>query len=249
MRAILVTHCHSDHSPLAAWLHAETGAPTYAFGPHPPPDPKWTELARDDAADASPEASGDKDPVEMEETTDYEFSPSVALVDGDRVPDTPALTIAAVHTPGHTSNHTCWALAEERALFTGDHVMGWSTTVVSPPDGDMADYISSLRKVADRSDTVVWPTHGPPRDDASEYVAALVAHRLEREQGVLAALADGRATIREIVALLYADVHQELHKAAGMSVWSHLLKLVTEGQVEVEGSGPAALSARYRRVS
>ena len=157
-------------------------------------------------------------------------------------PDTPGLTITAVYTPGHTSNHTCWALAEERALFTGDHVMGWSTTVVSPPDGDMADYIASLRKVADRDDSVLWPTHGPPRDDAAEYVAALVAHRLERERGVLAALDDGRATIREIVALLYADVRQELHKAAGMSVWSHLLKLVAEGQVEVEGSGPAALA-------
>jgi glyoxylase-like metal-dependent hydrolase (beta-lactamase superfamily II) len=163
------------------------------------------------------------------------------------VPDTPGLSITAVYTPGHTSNHTCWALAEERALFTGDHVMGWSTTVVAPPDGDMADYIASLRKVAERDDSVLWPTHGPPRDDASEYVTALVAHRLERERGVLEAIDDGRATIREIVALLYADVRQELHKAAGMSVWSHLLKLVAEGQVEVEGSAPAALPARYHR--
>ena len=250
VRAILVTHCHSDHSPLAAWLQAETGALTYAYGSHPEPDPKWKELARDDADDASAGASGDKDPVEMEETTDYEFSPSVALADADRVPDTPGLTITAVYTPGHTSNHTCWALAEERALFTGDHVMGWSTTVVSPPDGDMADYISSLRKVADRDDSVLWPTHGPPRDDVAEYVGALVSHRLERERGVLAALDAGPATIREIVALLYADVRQELHKAAGMSVWSHLLQLVAEGQVEVEGSRPAAaLTARYHRVS
>ena len=252
VRAILVTHCHSDHSPLAAWLHAETGAPTYAYGPHPPPDPTWKELAQDDAVDAddaASDASGDQDPVETEESTDYEFAPSIALADGDRVPETPGLTITAVYTPGHTSNHMCWALAEERALFTGDHVMGWSTTVVSPPDGYMADYISSLRKVADRDDSVLWPTHGPPRDDAAEFVGALVAHRLEREQGILAALDSGLATIREVVALLYADVRQELHKAAGMSVWSHLLKLLAEGQVEVEGSGPAALAARYRRVS
>ena len=243
VRAILVTHCHSDHSPLAAWLSAATGAPTYAYGAHPPPDPKWEELVKDESAEP---ATDDWKPVAVEEAIDYDFAPSVALADGDVVPDTPGLTIAAVYTPGHTSNHSCWALAEERALFTGDHVMGWSTTVVAPPDGDMADYIASLRKVADRHDVMLWPTHGPPRDDAQEYVTALVAHRLERESGVLAALDTGLATVREIVALLYADVRQELHKAAGMSVWSHLLKLVGEGRVEVEGSLPPALAARYR---
>jgi glyoxylase-like metal-dependent hydrolase (beta-lactamase superfamily II) len=244
VRAILVTHCHSDHSPLAAWLSADTGAPTYAYGAHPPPDPKWEDLAEDD----SPEpADGHSTLVTVEEAIDYEFVPALALADGDVVPDTPGLTIGAVYTPGHTSNHTCWALAEERALFTGDHVMGWSTTVVAPPDGDMADYIASLGKVADRHDAMLWPTHGPPRDDAQAYVTALVAHRLERELGVLAALDAGLATVREIVALLYADVRQELHKAAGMSVWSHLLKLVAEGRVEVEGSLPPALGARYSR--
>jgi glyoxylase-like metal-dependent hydrolase (beta-lactamase superfamily II) len=243
VRAILVTHCHSDHSPLAAWLRDETGALTYAHGPHPPPDPEWDVLARDDP----PAGGGATKPLELEESIDYGFSPSVAVADGDRVPDTPGLSITAVHTPGHTSNHTCWALAEERALFTGDHVMGWSTTVVAPPDGDMAAYISSLRKVASRDDAMLWPTHGPSRDDGQEFVAALVEHRLERERGVLAALDAGLATIPEIVALLYADVRQELHKAAGMSVWSHLLKLVTEGQVEVEGSSAPAMRARYRR--
>jgi len=243
VRAILVTHCHSDHSPLAAWMHAETGAPTYAFGPHPPPDPKWDALAQDDTP---PEAVDDDDPVVMEEAIDFAFAPTVAVADGDRIPDTPGLAITAVHTPGHTSNHMCWALDEERALFTGDHVMGWSTTVVSPPDGDMADYIASLRKVAARGDVTLWPTHGPARDDAGEYVGALVEHRLERERGVLAALDAGLATIREIVELLYADVRRELHKAAGMSVWSHLLKLVSEGEVEVEGSALPALRARYR---
>jgi glyoxylase-like metal-dependent hydrolase (beta-lactamase superfamily II) len=243
VRAILVTHCHSDHSPLAVWMHAETGAPTYAFGPHPPPDPKWDALAQDDTP---PEAVDDDDPVVMEEAIDFAFAPTVAVADGDRIPDTPGLAITAVHTPGHTSNHMCWALDEERALFTGDHVMGWSTTVVSPPDGDMADYIASLRKVAARGDVTLWPTHGPARDDAGEYVGALVEHRLERERGVLAALDAGLATIREIVELLYADVRRELHEAAGMSVWSHLLKLVSEGEVEVEGSALPALRARYR---
>jgi len=245
VRAILVTHCHSDHSPLAAWMHAETGAPTYAFGPHPPPDPKWEALAQDDTP---AEAVGDDDPVVMEEAIDFAFAPTVAVADGDRIPDTPGLAITAVHTPGHTSNHMCWALDEERALFTGDHVMGWSTTVVSPPDGDMAGYIASLRKVGVRGDATLWPTHGPARDDGAEYVGALVEHRLDRERGVLAALDAGPATIREIVELLYADVRPELHKAAGMSVWSHLLKLVAQGEVEVEGSALPALRARCRPV-
>jgi glyoxylase-like metal-dependent hydrolase (beta-lactamase superfamily II) len=243
--AILITHCHSDHSPLAEWLRQETGAPTYAYGPHPAPDPIWEQLAIDDAsADETEGGAAPDDPVQMEESIDFAFAPDVAVADGDVV-TVGELTITAVHTPGHTSNHVCWALAEERALFSGDHVMGWSTTVVSPPDGDMGAYIESLRRVAARRDAVLWPTHGPPRDDAVEYVSALVEHRLERERGVLRALESGRSTIREIVALLYADIRPELHKAAGMSVWSHLLKLVAEGRVSVADDGPPALRARY----
>jgi glyoxylase-like metal-dependent hydrolase (beta-lactamase superfamily II) len=249
VRAILITHCHADHSPLAAWMQVDTGAPTFGFGPHPVPDPQWEELARfepepaaDDPPDAEPGDESDA-PVEMEETTDYHFTPSVAVVDGDVVSEASGVTITALHTPGHTSNHVCWAFAEEQALFTGDHVMGWSTTVVSPPDGDMGDYIESLRRVAARGDRMLWPTHGPPRDDGPEYVAALVEHRLERERGVLAAIESGRSTIREIVALLYADVRVELHKAAAMSVWSHVLKLVAEGRLVADG--PPALTAAY----
>jgi glyoxylase-like metal-dependent hydrolase (beta-lactamase superfamily II) len=253
VRAILITHCHADHSPLAAWLHDETGAPTFGFGPHPVPDPAWEELARpapDDSGPVEPAPAvsepADTDPVEMEESTDYEFTPTIAVADGDVVAEGSGLTITAMHTPGHTSNHVCWAFAEEQALFTGDHVMGWSTTVVAPPDGDMGDYIESLRRVVDRRDRVLWPTHGPPRDDAVEFVQALVDHRLERERGVLAAIEAGRSTIAEIVALLYADVRVELHKAAGMSVWSHVLKLVGEGKVATDG--PPALTATYHRV-
>jgi glyoxylase-like metal-dependent hydrolase (beta-lactamase superfamily II) len=245
VRAILITHCHADHSPLAAWLQDETGAPTFGFGPHPVPDPVWEELARPAADDSEPAVSEpvDTDPVEMEESTDYEFTPTVTVADGDVAVEGSGLTITAVHTPGHTSNHVCWAFAEERALFTGDHVMGWSTTVVAPPDGHMGDYIASLRRVAGRGDRMLWPTHGPPRDDAVEYVQALVDHRLERKRGVLAAIESGRATIPEIVALLYADVRVELHKAAAMSVWSHVLELVDEGAVGSDG--PPALTATY----
>ncbi len=155
------------------------------------------------------------DDVEIEESTDHDFVPDVFAVDGDVVVDACGLTMTAVHTPGHTSNHTCWSLEQERALFTGDHVMGWSTTVVSPPDGDMTAYLDSLRRVAARDDDMLWPTHGPPRDDAAAYVQALIDHRVERERGVLEAVRAGRSTIPDMVALLYADVREELHDRPG----------------------------------
>ena len=236
VQAILVTHCHADHSPLAAWLADQSGAPTFGFGPHPRAEPG--------ADPAEPPDDG----VEIEESTDHDFAPAHAVVDGELVVSTATLTMRAVHTPGHTSNHMCWTLAEESALFTGDHVMGWSTTVVSPPDGDMSAYIDSLRKVAARDDAMLWPTHGPPREDGRAFVESLVDHRLEREVGVLAAVRDGFSSIPEIVALLYSNVRQELHKPAGRSVWAHLVKLVAEGQVEVEGRSLPALDSVYRAV-
>ncbi len=235
VRAILVTHCHADHSPLAAWLKDETGAPTIAFGPHPKPH-------SDDPAEPPP----DDDGVKIEESTDFDFVPDEAVTDGDVVVSGGGITMTAVHTPGHTSNHMCWSLAEEQALFTGDHVMGWSTTVVSPPDGDMAAYIGSLRRVADRGDAILWPTHGASRDDGASYVSALIEHRLDRERGVLGAVRGGRSTIPEIVELLYSHVGEELRKPAGRSVWGHLTKLHSEGRVEVEGWGRPALDSVYR---
>lgn len=233
VRAILVTHCHADHSPLSAWLRAESGAPTYAFGPHPRPEPEDEEELQAEIAKG----------VKVEETTDYDFRPDVAVGDGDVAVSGPGWTIRGVHTPGHTSNHMCWELVEQRALFPGDHVMGWSTTVVSPPDGDMAAYIESLRKVAGRGDAVYLPTHGPVMKDPVPYVQALVDHRLEREQQVLAAVRDGLVQIPAIVALLYADVAEELHKPAGRSVLSHLVKLVADGKVTVaDGTRPRLTS-------
>lgn len=254
--AILVTHCHADHSPLATWLSGETGAPTYGFGPHPIPDPEWDALGVDapDPEDADQDLGtptdedpsgavpGATDPVEMEESTDYDFMPAHRVTDGEVVA-VGGLTFTAVHTPGHTSNHVCWAMAEEQALFPGDHIMGWSTTVVSPPDGDMAAYIVSLRKVAERDDRVLWPTHGPPRYDAQEYVPALVAHRLQREAAVLAAVRAGNTSIRDIVELLYVDTRRELHKAARRSVWGHMIKLVDDGAITTaDGTRPGLQS-------
>ncbi len=241
--AILVTHCHSDHSPLAAWLREETGAPTYAFGPHPQPDPD-DEVTDDDDELEEEIAEG----VKVEETLDYAFEPDVRVADGEIAASGPGWTVRGVHTPGHTSNHMCFAFEEEGVLFPGDHVMGWSTTVVSPPDGDMAAYVESLRKVAGRADRTYWPTHGPSIPSPQRYVDALVEHRLQREQQVLDALRDGLVEIPAIVALLYKDVDEKLHKPAGRSVLSHLAKLVDEGAVRVVGGDRPRLKARYEAV-
>ncbi|WP_420452562.1 MBL fold metallo-hydrolase [Ilumatobacter sp.] len=255
VRAILVTHCHADHSPLAAWLRAETGAPTFAHGPHgaggadwdigslpddfgrPPADgagaPGVDHEGGADAADAAGE------PV-VEESTDTDFAPDVEVRDGDEVFACDGVTVTSLHTPGHTSNHTCFALDGDEAgriLFTGDHVMGWSTTVVSPPDGDMDAYMTSLRVVAGRRDDVAIPTHGPPIPDPAGYVGGLVEHRIERERQVLDAVRRGRSTIPEIVTDLYADVRVELHRPAGASVLGHLVKLVADGDVDAGAQG------------
>jgi glyoxylase-like metal-dependent hydrolase (beta-lactamase superfamily II) len=236
--AILVTHCHSDHSPLAAWLRAETGAAAYAFGPHPPPDPADAEELAEEIAEG----------VKVEEAIDLAFAPDVRVADGALAASGPGWTITGVHTPGHTSNHMCWAWAEEDVLFPGDHVMGWSTTVVSPPDGDMTAYMESLRKVAGRSDGVYWPTHGPSIPRPQGYVEALVAHRVAREQQVLDAVRDGLSEIPAIVARLYADVDEKLHKPAGRSVLAHLVKLVAEGAVVVVDGDRPRLTSHYAAV-
>jgi glyoxylase-like metal-dependent hydrolase (beta-lactamase superfamily II) len=225
VRAILITHCHSDHSPLAAWLRAETGAPTIAFGPHGSVE---TDLEIDDSID---------DGVQLEETTDTDFEPDGRVADGEVAAMGVGWTIRAVHTPGHTSNHLCFTLDEERALFTGDHVMGWSTTVVSPPDGDMRAYIDSLHKVMARNDATLWPTHGAPVTSPEPFLQAFLDHRLEREAQVLTAVRSGLSDIDAMVAKLYADVRKELHKPAARSVLSHLIKLVDDSMVTVEGRG------------
>lgn len=255
--AILITHCHSDHSPLSAWLAAETGAPRIGFGPHPRPSQQQIDderaaleaeaaemLAAGENTDADTDAgAGNPAEVKIEETTDYDFVPDIAVGDGDIAWSGGGIEIRAVHTPGHTSNHLCFAYTAERALFTGDHVMGWSTTVVSEPDGDMAAYMESLRRVADRNDAVLWPTHGPPRHDAAEYVDALHRHRVEREHQILELLQSGERTIAEIVEVLYADVRRELHRPARRSVHSHLVKSVADGTAAVvDGDRPLLMS-------
>ena len=208
---ILITHTHADHSPAAQALKEWTGAATYAFGPHPP------------ASDEEAEEGGDRD-----------FVPDVRVKDGDVI-ETGGLTFDCLHTPGHTTNHMCYALREEKALFTGDQVMGWSTTVISPPDGDMADYMASLKKLLARSDRTHYPTHGGPIKRPRAHLEALLAHRHEREAEIVACLRSGAAKIAEIVARLYADVDPRLHPAAARTVLAHLIKLRNEGRVSEDG--------------
>jgi len=221
---ILVTHTHRDHSPAAAALKAATGAPTLGFGPH--------------AGGAGPA---------VEEGADHDFVPDQELRDGDAVAGA-GWTLEAVHTPGHTSNHLCFGLRDVGAFFPGDHVMGWSTTIVSPPDGDMADYRASLARLAQRGDAIYYPTHGPAITDPAAFLAGLAAHRTGREAAVLACMDAGIAEVPAMVRQIYQELDPRLHGAAGRSVLAHLIQLVDEGRAVAEGPDGAAatISARFR---
>ncbi len=215
---LLITHTHIDHSPAAQPIKQATGAKSYGFGPH-------------HGGESTGEAGGDQD-----------FVPDHTMADGDELAGA-GWHIRAIHTPGHASNHLCFALAEDSILFSGDHVMGWSTSVITPPDGDMADYMRSLEKLLGRGDRLYMPTHGPAIPDPESHVRAFIAHRLDRRAAILARLRAGDHTIPEIVAVLYASVPKGLHAAAGRSVLAHLIELVNSGAVISEGE-PAAVT-RY----
>jgi glyoxylase-like metal-dependent hydrolase (beta-lactamase superfamily II) len=225
---ILVTHTHRDHSPAAAALKRATGATTYGYGRH--------------GSGRAEDRSGIGGATE--EGGDHEFVPDATLREGDVVAG-PGWHLGAVETPGHTSNHLCYALAEEQTLFSGDHVMGWSTSVITPPDGDMTAYLRSLEKLLGRDDALYRPTHGPEIRDPRPYVASFIAHRHERGTAILAALARGKDTIPAIVAEVYAGLDPRLTAAAGRSVLAHLIAFVETGHVACDG--PPSLGARYRR--
>ena len=238
VRAILVTHCHSDHSPLAAWLREYTGAPTIAFGPHAI-NTEWIEDDTPDEPDADDKAVAEAvGEATVEEALDLAFDPDVRVADGEVAASGDGWTLRAVHTPGHTSNHLCFQLDEQQALFSGDHIMGWSTTVITPPDGNMRDYFASLQRVKALAPATLWPTHGAPVSDVSRFIDEFVQHRLDREAGVLAAVRGGTTMIPDMVRQLYVGVNEKLYKAAGRSVLAHLIKLVDDGLVTFEGRQP-----------
>jgi len=210
--AIVCTHTHRDHSPASRPLAALTGAPIIGCAP----------LALDDDGPRSDAAF------------DVDYLPDRILGDGESL-EGEGWTLRAVATPGHTSNHICLALPEAEALFTGDHVMGWSTTVVAPPDGDMADYMASLDLLLGRDDRVYFPAHGPAVEDPRGHVLRLVEHRRGRERQILAHIEAGEGRIPVMVEHMYRDVDPRLHPAAGRSVLAHLIDLEARGLVRREG--------------
>jgi glyoxylase-like metal-dependent hydrolase (beta-lactamase superfamily II) len=209
---ILVSHTHRDHSPGAAALAAATGAPTCGFGPHLTP------------------------PSEGGEGGDHAFRPDRRLADGEAV-EGEGWRLTALHTPGHCGNHLCFALEGTGILFSADHVMSWSTSVVSPPDGDMAAYMRSLDRVREREDALLLPGHGPAITEPRPFLAALVVHREERERLVLEALrrSGHPTTAVELVAPVYGELDPRLVAAAGRSLLAHLIKLEAEGGARRDG--------------
>ena len=218
IKNILITHTHMDHSPLAHPLATLTGATILGL-----PAPGAI-----DTGEIDDEAS---------------FRPDVLVTDGMKI-EGPGWTLEAMTTPGHASNHVAYALLEENCLFPGDHIMGWSTTVISPPDGNMADYYQSLEKVEERGFSKLWPTHGPCVANPGPFIEAYRNHRKMRERQILDQLRAGQTQIRPMVEVLYAAVHPGLHPAAAHSVWAHLIDLVRRG--EAVSDGPPELGSAYR---
>ena len=219
---LLVTHTHADHSPGCALLRPNCDAPTYGYGPHG--------------------AGKLEEGVVVEEGGDMDFVPDVAVRHG-QVIEGDGWSVECVYTPGHTSNHICYQLCEEQALFSGDHVMGWSTSIVSPPDGDMKYYMASLELLLERDDALYWPTHGPAITEPQPHVEAFIAHRVERERQIAACLEQGVHRIAEMVPTMYADLPEFMYPAAGRSVFAAMVYLVQRGVVACHGE--VALDARY----
>ena len=223
---IFVTHTHRDHSPAVPAIKHATGATVYAEGPH---------------RAARPLHIGEQ--KRLDHSGDMDFRPDVALKDGEIVRGD-GWTVEAVATPGHTANHMAYAFKENNVLFAGDHVMGWATSIVAPPDGAMSDYMASLAKLAKRGETVYFPGHGPAIKDASRFVAYYILHRKAREASILHRLGKGATDIPTIVRAIYIGIDPRLTGAAGLSVLAHMEDLVTRGAVATDG--PPAIDGVYR---
>jgi glyoxylase-like metal-dependent hydrolase (beta-lactamase superfamily II) len=223
---IFVTHTHRDHSPAVPRIKAATGAVVLAEGTHRPA--RALNIGEAPRLDAS---------------NDTDFRPDRKLADGEVLTGA-GWTIEAVATPGHTANHMAFALKEADLLFSGDHVMAWSTSVVAPPDGSMRPYMDSLDKLRGRAETVYWPGHGGAVRDAPEFVQAYIRHRERRETAILRALAGGETDIPAVVRAIYVGLDPRLVKAAGLSVFAHLEDLVARGRVATEAE--PSITGRYR---
>ena len=218
---VFTTHTHLDHSPLAHPLGQWAGCKVYGL-----PDP-----------------SGSIPHASLEEDGQEGFMPDVLVKDGDTFSGS-GWTLEAITTPGHMSNHVCYALKEENALFSGDHIMGWSTTVISPPDGNMGDYYRSLTKIRARNFNTLWPTHGPPVKDVNPFIDAYIAHRRAREEAIIARLKAGDTLIPDMVKVIYKDVDARLHAPAAHSVLAHMIHLVEAGRATADG--PFTLATQYQ---
>jgi glyoxylase-like metal-dependent hydrolase (beta-lactamase superfamily II) len=225
---VVVTHTHRDHSPAAPAVKAATGAIVAGCGPHRP--------ARDLAL-------GETNPLES--SGDRAHAPDLLMREGDAI-EGPGWRLAAVETPGHTANHLAFTLPQEETLFSGDHVMAWSTTVVAPPDGSMADYMASIEKLRGLEHRLYRPGHGGPVTEPQRFLRGLVQHRRQREAAVLGRLAAGDETIGEMVPVIYQGLAPALHRAAALSVLAQLEDLVARGLVFCDDALPLP-GSRYRR--
>ena len=219
---VLVTHDHLDHTPLAHPLARDHGCKVWGISPKP-----FIE---------------DENAVQMEEGGDVGFKADIELNDGDQIKGSD-WTLSALHTPGHTSNHVCFAFEEENALFSGDHIMGWSTSVVAPPDGSMGDYLAQLKRIRAMNFETIIPTHGPEITQTGPFLDAYIEHRLNRERQIIAQLEAGQTQITDMVEAMYADIDKRLHPAAALSVFSHIIDLVERGRVKT--TGKAELGSVY----
>lgn len=211
---ILCTHTHRDHSPASRAIKAATGAPIIGCAA----------LALDD------------DGPRADAAFDRDYLTDRVLQDGDQLSGD-GWTLTAVATPGHTSNHLCFALEESGALFTGDHIMGWSTSVIAPPDGDMGDYMASLDKLLGRKDRIYYPAHGEAVEKPQRLVRGMMGHRKQREGQILRLLGKQASEIPEMVEKMYVGLDPRLTGAAGRSVLAHLIDLRQRGIVTgAEGS-------------
>lgn len=223
---VVVSHTHKDHSPAAAAVAAATGARIVGCLPH---------------RAARPLAEGEVNVLEA--SADLAYRPDEAMREGDAV-EGPGWRLVAVETPGHMANHLAFALPQERALFSADHVMAWATSFVGPPDGSMSDYMASLDKLRGREEALYWPGHGGPVTEPQRFVRALHHHRRQREASILQRLSQGDRTIGEIVPAIYQGLAPGLVGAAGLSVFAHLEDLVARGLVASDG--PPTLTGEYR---